>query len=211
MTPGPEHQRGDRHQHTRHGERHRCPDLLQQPGRHQHGHERTQVDGEIKPAEHPRQQTLVGTPELVADVCRHTRLDAAGTERDQSQTDGQTDAGMVQRQHQVAEAVHQRQRDDGAVLAQHAVGQQGTQQRREIHRRHEQVIPALGLLIAHEIRRAAGIEQVLGHEHHQDGAHAVETEALGAFVGDDIGNTGRQSAGSKRRGSVGWHGDSIPP
>jgi len=210
VPPRPEHQGGECHQHARHRERQRCPHLLQQPGRQQHGNESAQVDGEIEPAEHSRQQTTVGTPELVAQMRRHAGLDATGAERDQRQPDGQTDAGVVQRQHQVAQAVHQRQRDDGAVLAQHAVGQQRAQQGREIHRRHEQVVPALGLLLAHQVQGTAGIQQVLGHEHHQDGAHAIETEALGAFVGDDVGNAGRQTLGGKGRGAVGWHGRSIP-
>ena len=74
-----------------------------------------------------------------------------------------------------------------------------------VHGRNKQVIPALGLGLRHDIQCATGIDQVLGHEHHQDGAHTVETETLGSLVTDDVGYAAGHVAAGYGRSEVIWH------
>lgn len=79
----------------------------QQPGDEQHRGKGAEIDGEIEPAEHPRHQLLVGGAELVADVRCHAGFDAACADRDQSLPQEQPQAGVVQGQDEVAQAVDQ--------------------------------------------------------------------------------------------------------
>ena len=60
-----------------------------------------------------------------------------------------------------------------------------------------------GLGLAHLLSSQPVHEpEVLGHEHHENGAHAVEREALGCFVTNNIRNTLGHSFGVCRGGAV---------
>ena len=89
----------------------------------------------------------------------------------------------------MAQAINHRQRNDCTILAQNRVREQCAKERREVNPSGELMI-MLG-------RRGAGHSdafgrghpmQILRHEDNQNAFHAVETEPLGRFIPDDVGN-----------------------
>src|SRR5205814_3358993 len=99
--------------------------------------ERAEIDREIEPREHARQQSLVGAAELIADVGRYARLNSAGAECDQPQPDEQPSPRVVECQSQVPQAIVERERQDRAIFAQQTVGDECPEERKEINRRLE--------------------------------------------------------------------------
>lgn len=102
----------------------------------------------------------------------------------------------------MAQAVDQRQAQDRPVLSQERVGQDGSQDRKEIDARIEGVIPGHGVRVTHRGRSAARVHQVLRHEDDEDALHAVEAESLGRFISDDVGDAGRHPVGCDGAGWV---------
>ena len=115
----------------------------------------------------------------------------------------------AQRQRQVAAGVHQRQPQDGAVLAQQAIGDDRADHRQRVHGRDEQVEVRLG-----ERRRRGGERGMVDVElarqvQREDRAHAVEAEALAPLVADDVRDAGRP-AGRLVVGGAAWRGSARP-
>jgi len=97
----------------------------------------------------------------------------------------------AQRQHQVAARVDDRQPEDGAVLAQQAIGDHRADRRQRVDRRDEQVKVRLrerggrgGELRVVHVKLPRQVKR-------EDRAHAVVAEALAPFVADDVRDAGR--------------------
>ena len=144
---------------------------------------RAGVDGEIEVAERALDEMLVLRGELIADVGRDARLDAAGAEGHERKPHRQGRRSTAACEHRAAGAVHERERHDGAVLAPEHVRDDGADQREEVGAELEQRLPNGRLRLA-EV-------QILRHVDGEDGVDAVEAEALGELVGDDERDAGR--------------------
>ena len=72
---------------------------------------------------------LVRLAKLVPDVGAHAWLDAAGAERNQSETHHQAQPGVIERQREVPETIDDGKRQDRAVLAQNRVREKRAEQR----------------------------------------------------------------------------------
>ena len=178
FPPQPEH--NGRHQHEQAGcaesnvrspariQREILRELLQQVRDQQCRKHGTRVDRKIKPTECFRQQMLVGGTELVADVCRNTRLDAARAQSDQSQAKDKAVPSFIQAEHKVTKAIDNREIKDRLVLAPERIGQNRAQNRDEITHIHERVIPLVSLRIGHVIRRSRRVQHVFSHKRRQD-------------------------------------------
>ena len=152
------------------------------------GEERAVVDREVEPADGAGDEVLVAGAELVADVGGHAGLDATRTEGDEPEAEKEAEAGRIGRQRHATRAVDERNPEDGAVLAPEGVGHDGAEHGEKVVRGDEEVVPVIGLVLVHRGQRAGAVAQVLRHVDDQNGAQAVEAEALGGFVADDIGN-----------------------
>ena len=71
------------------------------------------------------------------------------------------------------------------------------------------MVPALGLLLAHQVQGTGTVHQALGHEHHEDGAHPVKAEPLGRLVADDVRDAAGHPALGKGGGVVLAHVDRL--
>ena len=190
----PEHHRRCEHEDARYAECDPRADVLEQPWREQAGHEGAEIDGEVEPAEDLGKKVLVRRSELIAHVGRDAGFDPARPDRDQRETDRQAHTSVVDRESKMPEAVDDRQRDDRPILAQQTVGEQCTDQWKEIDGGAEQVVIRACLGIAHGSRAPVGGKQMSRHEDDQDGAHPVVAEAFGGLVTDDVGNPGGKLA-----------------
>ncbi len=179
----PEHDGGAEHGDARQAEGVFRTVFFEQDRTGQDRDQRTGVDGEVEPRERTLDQMLVLVGELVADIGRDAGFDAAGAKGDQGQPWNQTSFAGHQGQDRATGAVEQRERDDGAELSPEHVGDDGADQREEIHRRFEQRLPGGRLRL--------GETQVLHHVDRKNRVDAVVAEAFGKFVGDDVGNAGR--------------------
>jgi hypothetical protein len=159
------------------------------------GEERTEVHAEVKDLEDRADARPVVLAELVADVGRDARLDAAGAEHDQRQAEVDAlEAVLPQRQRGVPQAVEQRQVEDGLVLAGQAVGDDGADHRQGVDAGDEQVHRRAAQLVGPGLGGAGG--RVQRHEvDEEDGLHPVEAEALAGLVADDVRDARRPAGG----------------
>ena len=121
VTPRPENQCSQQHQHPGQAKGNGRTVTLQQPRCRQAGDKRAKVDGKVKPGKCARQQTLVGTAELITKVGRHTGLDTTGTQRYQTKTDSQSPTRIIQREYKMTGTIHQRQQDDSTEFTEQTV------------------------------------------------------------------------------------------
>ena len=136
----------------------------------------------------------IGLTKLVTHVGRDTGLDPPGAQGDEIEaghhpTLGTHARAAHERECEMPETVHQGQAEIGAVLPEEPVGENGSQDRRDVHQPREIVIARNRLCVLH--RRPRGIrheEEVLGHKNREDGLHAVEAEALRGLIPNDVGN-----------------------
>jgi hypothetical protein len=197
--------------------------VFQQPGREQRGEERSEVDREVEPAEHPLEEVAVRPAELISHVCRHAGLDAPRADRHQRQAGDQPAAGLErgreeglghvhQRQAEVAHAVDDREQEDRQVFAEEGVGHDSADDREEVGAGDEQMHPLPRLRLGHEVGPARARQQVLRHEHDQDRLHPVERKPLGGLIPDDVGNARGHAAGGGglRAIAVGVRGHETP-
>ena len=196
LAPGPKEDGGDDHGHARNAEGPARAEarISQQERAENGGDKRARVDGKIKPPENLGEQMLVRFAKLIAHVGRDARLDAPGSERNETEPDEQAHARVVQGQSEVPEAVNNRKPKNRLVLADETLGHDGSQNGQEINGRNEkrEVLPRLG--VAHVIGRPHFVDDVLRHEHDQNRSHPIEAETFGRLVADDEGNTRRHSA-----------------
>src|SRR3546814_2207535 len=87
-----------------------------------------------------------------------------------------------------------RQPEHGVVLAEEAVGDPAAQQREEVRPYDEDLEDVLRRALAHRLGQVCQ-QDAADQERHQDVAHAVEAEALAAFVADDVGDLPGQLRG----------------
>ena len=132
--------------------------------------------------------------------------------RNQQQTSEQPPSGTDrwrthERERRVAEAVHHRQIQNRAVLAQEHVGEQRTENWEEIRGGGECMKMLCGRRIAQRAIRSRHTRshpvQVIRHEDRQDRLHAIETESLGGLVTNDVGNPAGHSRRGRGAGTVG--------
>jgi hypothetical protein len=210
LAPEPEHDGRDEHQRARDAEGDGRAQLLEEHRHQQRGEERPEVDDPVEGVEHDLGAVLVGRVELVAHERGDTRLDAAGTERNQAETGVEARAvGLEQRQAEVAEAVDEAQPEYRVIFAEEPVRQPAAEQREEIHaddKGVENVLRRAGAVALRQVH-----QQRRDEEHREDVPHAVKTEALATLVADDVGNLTRDARLGIRRDHAagrGWaHGD----
>ena len=212
MPSQPEHEGRDRHENAGHAERPARPRPGQQPRRQEGREEGAEVDREVEPAEDALQQVAVRLAELISDVGRHARLDAAGAQRDE-QEPGEEPAARLERgleerprgvhegEAEVPRTVDERQQDDREILAEKRVGDDAADHGDKVGSGHEEVHPLPGLGFRHVVRSARRRVEVLGHEDDEDRLHAVEREAFGGLVADDERDAGRHPCRGDRLGA----------
>ncbi len=169
----------------------RTPSDLPYPRDQQVGEEAAEVDDEVERLVDGAQSEPVALAELIADVGRDARLDPARADRDQPQPRPHApDRVRAQREQEAAAGVDDRQPQDGAVLAQQAIGDDRADHRQRVDRGEEQVEVLLrgGLGGAAE---QAVLRVQHGQVRRQEGTDAVEREPLGALVADDVRDAGR--------------------
>ena len=208
LATGPEEDRRDEHGHARDAESPaRSPVRVCQHERAKNGRdERAGVDRKIEPAKDFREQVLVRFAELIADVGRDARLDPAGAQRDQPETDGQhlllTEADAPRRVHegerQMSEAVNDRKPQDRVVFPEKPLRQDGAQNGKEINSGNKSGEPGPRFRVAHGGELPHLVHEIRRHEHGEDRAHPVERETLGRFVPDDVGDARRHRADVRR-------------
>jgi hypothetical protein len=64
------------------------------------------------------------------------------------------------------------------------------------------MVPGIGLLLRHQVRMTASIQQVPRHEDDEDGVQAVVAEALGRFIANNVRDTWRHPVGLDRRRKI---------
>ena len=142
-----------------------------------------------------------------ADLGRDIRLEAAGAEDQRQQREQEK---LLDRHHEMADRHQHRADDDGAALAEHAVGQQPAEDRREIdepgikapdlrrqrlhvERAEDAFEPALEAEQADDVAGMIGQQQIFGHIEHEQRAHAVIGKALPHFGGEQVGQPARMA------------------
>ena len=147
----------------------------------------------------------VGFAELIANVGRYTRLDAAGTGANEKQSDRKhralSDGDSPRRGHaregEIAQAVNDRERKDGPIFTEYPVGDNRPENWQEVDAEHEIM---RGTCTPHSNSSAPDtglIQDVMRHEDGQDRLHAVIGEALSRFVADNVRHA-RRHAGEVR-------------
>src|SRR2546421_4609315 len=114
---------------------------IAQEARHQRrGEQGTKVNYPIKCVEHDFRPVLVGLIELIADKRRDTWLDPAGAERDQSESNIETDASENKhRETRLPHAVDQTEPKDDVVFAKETICQPAAEEWKKINADHEGV------------------------------------------------------------------------
>ncbi len=165
----------------------------------QWGEERAEIDADVEDREGAVSPRIAGRIER-ADLRRDVRLERAVAEDQHG--DGQEEQGLEG--HQEVPDRHQRCAEhDGAALAEHAVGEQAAEDRREVNETSVEPVDVRGKRLhaerpedgfqrapecgeADHVLGAAGMQQVLHHVEHQQRLHAVIGEALPHFDGEEI-------------------------
>ena len=127
-TSGPIGDSCDDHEHRRDPEAGEGANMVEQPGTQEHGDAGAKIDREVEPAIEFRQQMLVRFTELVTDVGRDTRLDHAGADRRQKQTEEETGSRSVHSHRDIPDAIKEREIDDRLVFGQPDVGDQRSEE-----------------------------------------------------------------------------------
>src|SRR5437899_4130381 len=138
---------------------------------------------------------LIRRTKLVADIGADARFNPARTQSDQGEAAYQSDARVVNGEHEVPNAVNNRKAENGSKLSKNSVSQKSARQRQKINGGDKGVIPGFRLMLAEVIGMPLSIHHVFSHEDHKDGIHPVVTEALSRLVAPDVGNTWRHSTG----------------
>lgn len=136
---------------------------------------------------------LVAGAELIAQMCGHAWFDAARTNGDQEQAKKKTHSRIVQRQGKVAQAVHDRQREDGSVFTEQPVRDDRSENRQKIDPENKFMKPPGRLVIIHDGELAIGAHEISRHEEGQNRTHPIKAESFCSFVPDDVRDPGRHS------------------
>jgi len=220
-TTQPEDEGRESHEDSGNAESPVWPVPLEEPGREQRRDKSTEIDGPVKPIENAGKKGAIEDSELVADMGRDTGFDTARADRDEPQTDHEPSSCLTGQSHQgkraVPEAVDHRERHDDAIFSKKKIREESTEERGEVDQRDKMVESFGRFSIAHLIPGGTPHEpEVVHHENREDRPHAIETEAFGRFVSDDIGNARRHSRRLKsgrgvrgafahdRKGQSGW-------
>jgi hypothetical protein len=196
LATAPEKQSRDQHRDPRNS---KCPPrsvlrIAEKPGTKKRRNEGAGVNREIEPAKHFRQQMFVRIAKLIANVCRHAWFNAACPQTNQKQSDRQhrslanrnpPGSGHA-REREIAQAVDDREREDGPIFAQPAVGDDRAENREKVNAENEVMRVHVRLVRTHRRKHTGLIQNVMRHENGQDRLHAVIRETLGSFVADDV-------------------------
>src|SRR5678809_1769864 len=100
----------------------------------------------------------------------------------------------------MAETIDNGEPEDRPIFSNETFGKNGPENRKEIYRRDKQgeVLSCFGR--AHLIGCAGTRDQILSHEHDEDGPHPIKRKSLRGLVPDDKRNARRH------RGDVWWRG-----
>ena len=142
---------------------------------------RTNVDREIEPTEYACKQVLIGRTELVAHIGADARFDSARAHRHQRKSASKADTRVIDGEHKVAEAIHDRKEENGSIFAQNRIGQKRASQGQKINGGNKRVIPGFCLLVAQVIGMALCVHHVFGHEDHENGIANVMPHPSGAY------------------------------
>src|SRR5438270_5429707 len=198
LASEPKNDRRDEHERARDSKGEGGTEIAQEARHQRRSEQGTKVDYPIECVEHDLRPMLVGLIELIADERRNTRLDPAGAERDQSESDVETDA--IENKHRetgLPHAVDQTEPEDDVIFAEETIRQPAAEERKKINADHESVKNILRCVLAVRFRQVE--EQRRNQKHRQDVAHPVKAEALATFVADDVADLARD-----RRLGV-WH------
>jgi hypothetical protein len=100
--------------------------------------------------------------------------------------------------------INDAQQHDRAEFPEQHIGQQRSQQRRQIHRANEPMVVFIGLRLDHRrTRHPVHQVEIAGHEGDQNRPHPVKRKAFGGFIADDPGNPRRHPVGLNRGRTVG--------
>ena len=142
-----------------------------------------------------------------ANLGRDVRLKAAGAQDQRQQREQEK---LLDRHHEMADRHQHRADHDGAALAEHAVGEQAAEDRREIdkpgieppdlrrqrlyvERAEDTFEPALEAEQPDDVAGMIGQQQVFGHIEHEQRAHAVIGKALPHLGGEQISQPARMA------------------
>ena len=89
----------------------------------------------------------------------------------------------------MTDAIQETEIEDGSVFAEEDVGDEGADHWEEVRAHGEEVVDGHGLFAVHGVEFAVWAQEVGGHEDDEDALHAVEGEAFGEFIADDVGDT----------------------
>ncbi len=158
-----------------------------------------------------------------ADLRGNVRLEAAVAEDEEQQREQKE---LLDRHHEMADRHQARADDDGAALAEHAVGQQAAEDRREIDqpgieapdlRRQRLHVERTEHGFQRALQRVepahiAGVlrqQQVLGHVQHEQRAHPVIREALPHLGGEQERQPARMAEQVAVRNVIGYRLNTI--
>src|SRR5437868_9721695 len=138
LASEPKNDRRDEHERARNSKGKGGAEIAQE-ARHQGGSEQgTKVNYPIECVEHDLRPVLVGLIELIANERRDTRLDPAGAERDQSESDVETDAiENKHRETRLPRAVDQTEPEDDVVFAKETICQPAAEERQKTNADHD--------------------------------------------------------------------------
>ena len=105
-------------------------EFFAQRAAHQRGQERAEIDADIEDREGAVAAAIAGRIER-ADLGRDVRLEGAVAENEKAERDQKQ---MLERHHEVADRHQRGAEDDGTAAAEHAVGQQAAEDRRQVNK-----------------------------------------------------------------------------
>ena len=153
---------------------------------------------------------LVRFAELIANVGRDTRLDSTGAQTNQEQSDcehrplpdGNSPGSGHAGERKIAQAVNERERQDGPIFAEQTVGNDRAKNREKVNAENEVMRVHVGFVRAHRREHTGLIQDVMRHENGQHRFHPVVGEALRRFVADDVRHSRRHAGEIRRRREV---------
>ena len=89
---------------------------------------------------------------------------------------------MIQRQRQMTATVHEREPNNRAIFSPPGIGQQSSDKREKIDGRSKDVELGFGLSLPHGVKITLCIHEHAGHEHDENGPHAIVAKPLRSFI-----------------------------
>ena len=181
-------------------------EFLAERATHQRRQERAEIDADIENREGAVAAAVAGRVKRT-DLGRDIGLERAVAENENAEREQKQ---MLECHHEMADRHQRCAKDDGAALAEHAVGQQAAEDRREIDEASVEAVDLRGELLRfkraeHEFQSAFECaearhtrcvlwrEQIFDHIEHQQRAHPIIREALPHLGGEQEGEPARMA------------------